>query len=381
MPGKRVAAIGVAVAALAAASVTYAVSQHGSGGHSNGGSVAIVAPGPIHVESITPATHAKGVNGAAPITVTFSGPMSDKTPDPVLSPSVPGTWTANGNSLMFMPSQAYSPSTKIELSVPAGAHGVRSASGGLLTTAVTEKFTTGDYSQLALSETLANLGYLPLSFTPAATGTSSGASAGDAPASQTPAGMAFAPPAGSFTWDSGYPRHLHRLWSPDQANEVLAGAVMAFQSEHGMTIDGKLTARLWSKLFKAAASGERNQNGYTYAIASKSLPESLTIWHDGRKVFHSYANTGIPVSPTVDGNFPVYERLPYQIMSGTNPDGSHYADPVSFVSYFNGGDAVHYFPRGSYGSEQSLGCVELPYSAAKRAYPYLTYGSLVSVIG
>ena len=381
MPGKRVAAIGVAVAALAAASVTYAVSQRGSGGHSNGGSVAIVAPGPIHVESITPAAHAKGVNGAAPITVTFSGPMSDKTPDPVLSPSVPGTWTANGNSLMFMPSQAYSPSTKIELSVPAGAHGVRSASGGLLTTAVTEKFTTGDYSQLALSETLANLGYLPLSFTPAATGTSGGASAGDAPASQTPAGMAFAPPAGSFTWDSGYPRHLHRLWSPDQANEVLAGAVMAFQSEHGMTIDGKLTARLWSKLFKAAASGERNQNGYTYAIASKSLPESLTIWHDGRKVFHSYANTGIPVSPTVDGNFPVYERLPYQIMSGTNPDGSHYADPVSFVSYFNGGDAVHYFPRGSYGSEQSLGCVELPYSAAKRAYPYLTYGSLVSVIG
>ena len=51
------------------------------------------------------------------------------------------------------------------------------------------------------------------------------------------------------------------------------------------------------------------------------------------------------------------------------------------MSYFNGGDAVHYFPRGSYGSEQSLGCVELPYSAAKRAYPYLTYGSLVSVIG
>jgi hypothetical protein len=63
-----------------------------------------------------------------------------------------------------------------------------------------------------------------------------------------------------------------------------------------------------------------------------------------------------------------------------NPNGSHYADPVQHVSYFNGGDAVHYIPRG-YGYEQSLGCVELPYDQAKAAYPYLTYGSLMTVSG
>jgi hypothetical protein len=95
----------------------------------------------------------------------------------------------------------------------------------------------------------------------------------------------------------------------------------------------------------------------------------------------SLTNTGIPVSPTVNGTFPVYARYRFQIMSGTNPGGSHYADPVSFVSYFNGGDAVHYFPRGGYGYQQSLGCVELPYNAAEQAYPYLTYGSLVTVVG
>jgi lipoprotein-anchoring transpeptidase ErfK/SrfK len=77
----------------------------------------------------------------------------------------------------------------------------------------------------------------------------------------------------------------------------------------------------------------------------------------------------------------VYLRFLNTIMSGTNPDGSHYSDPVSFVSYFNGGDAVHYFPRGGYGYQQSLGCVELPYTAAQEAYPYLTYGSLVTVTG
>jgi lipoprotein-anchoring transpeptidase ErfK/SrfK len=37
--------------------------------------------------------------------------------------------------------------------------------------------------------------------------------------------------------------------------------------------------------------------------------------------------------------------------------------------------------RSSYGTAQSLGCVELPLSEAKQAYPYLTYGSLVTVTG
>jgi hypothetical protein len=43
----------------------------------------------------------------------------------------------------------------------------------------------------------------------------------------------------------------------------------------------------------------------------------------------------------------VYLRYRYQIMRGTSPDGSSYADPVEFVAYFDGGEAVHYIPRGS----------------------------------
>jgi len=86
-----------------------------------------------------------------------------------------------------------------------------------------------------------------------------------------------------------------------------------------------------------------------------------------------------PASQTPQGQ--AFEPPAGTFQCGTNPDGSHYSDPVSFVSYFNGGDAVHYFPRGSYGWQQSLGCVELPYYSAQRAYPYLTYGSLVTVRG
>ena len=54
-------------------------------------------------------------------------------------------------------------------------------------------------------------------------------------------------------------------------------------------------------------------------------------------------------------------------MSGTNPDGSHYNDPgIKWVSYFNGGDALHAFDRASFGTPQSLGCVELPLAAAAK---------------
>ena len=161
---------------------------------------------------------------------------------------------------------------------------------------------------------------------------------------------------------------------------MAAAVSSAFHTaDHGMPTDGVAGPVVWQALLKAAAADQENTHGYSYAIASKGSPETLTIWHDGKQVLSALANTGISVAPTESGTFPVYEKLPFQIMSGTNPDGSHYADPVSWVSYFNGGGAVHYFSRGSYGWPQSLGCVELPYDSAKKAYPYLPYGTLVTV--
>jgi hypothetical protein len=379
----RVIALGVAIVALVAAGVTYAVTEHSRPTAPSSAAVLPVPKGPLHVQSVTPASGQTGVDGAAPIVVTFNAPVAASSPDPQLTPAVPGTWSTQGSSMVFTPAQPYGPSKHVTLQVPAGPDGVRSITGGPLAVAVTEQFTTGGYSQAALAELLDQLGYLPMTWSPAENGATRAAATlgvNDA-ASETPEGQAFDPPASTFQWDAGYPSVLKQLWSPGQPNVLLRGAVMAFESEHNMTIDGSLTPQLWKALFRAESTGDRNQNGYTYAIASKGSPETLTIWHDGREVMRSLANTGIPVSPTVDGTFPVYERFRFTIMSGTNPDGSHYSDPVSFVSYFNGGDAVHYFPRGSYGSQQSLGCVELPYSSAEQAFPYLTYGSLVTVTG
>jgi hypothetical protein len=147
-----------------------------------------------------------------------------------------------------------------------------------------------------------------------------------------------------------------------------------------MSLDGIAGPHVWNALLSAVAGGQVNKHGYTYAIADESDPETLTIWHDGQEVLHTLANTGIPQSPTTIGTAPVYLRYYTQIMRGTNPDGTKYADRVYWVSYFRNGEAVHYYDRGSYGFPQSLGCVELPWSEAETAWPYLTYGSLVTVL-
>jgi lipoprotein-anchoring transpeptidase ErfK/SrfK len=67
-------------------------------------------------------------------------------------------------------------------------------------------------------------------------------------------------------------------------------------------------------------------------------------------------------------------------MIGTNVDGTHYDDPgIPWVNYFNGGDAVHGYPRASYGFPQSNGCVELPIGTAQRVFYQLMVGDMVDV--
>jgi lipoprotein-anchoring transpeptidase ErfK/SrfK len=91
-------------------------------------------------------------------------------------------------------------------------------------------------------------------------------------------------------------------------------------------------------------------------------------------------NTGISQAPTASGTFAVYEHLRVTTMSGTNPDGSHYNDHgIQFVSYFNGGDALHAFTRAQYGFPQSLGCVEMALAPAGQVWPYTPIGTLVHV--
>ena len=69
----------------------------------------------------------------------------------------------------------------------------------------------------------------------------------------------------------------------------------------------------------------------------------------------------MPAAPTALGTWPVFEHIPVGRMSGRNPNGTRYDDPgIRWISYFHGGEALHAFNRASFGTPQSLGCVELP---------------------
>ena len=350
------------------AGIVIAAQGGGTSNSSTSGTSAAHAaakPVPLRLVSISPASGAQAVDGAGTVTVTYNRPLPASAPLPTLSPAIAGSWQRTGDAVIFAPTTGFVAGTRVTVTVAGtGDSRLRSESSS---------FKTGDFSTLRLQEILGQLGYLPLTWTPAfGAAVPTGSAAAQLAA-------AYAPPPGTFQWQHGYPAQLYSFWSEGKANSLDRGAITGFEADHGLPTDGVAGPAVWKALLAAAANDQRNTHGYSYAIASERVPETLTIWHDGREVFSSFANTGIPVSPTGTGTFPVYEKLPFQIMQGTNPDGSHYADPVSWVSYFEGGDAVHYFDRGSYGWPQSLGCVELPYTAAKEAYPYLPYGTLVTV--
>ena len=387
----RIAAIGGVIVLLLVAGVWFAlthasaqssdsggkttVSSH-SGGEPSAGTSSQVPSGPLQLVSETPASKATGVNGATDIRIQFSAPLAADSPLPTIKPRIAGNWQGAGTStLEFVPSLGFDQLTRVKVTIPGGPFGVRSAHGALLGKSVKLEFKTGRYQTARLAELLAQLGYLPLTWTasPGATEPAASDSAGQLAA-------AYSAPQGSYTWQSGWPSELQAFWQNGDADSLmLKGAVMGFEADQGLAVDGIAGPAVWSALFEAVSKGQDNTHGYTYALAREGNPETLTVWHDGRVIMRSLANTGIAAAPTTLGTAPVYLRYYYQVMKGTNPDGSKYADPVYYVSYFRSGEAVHYFSRGSYGFPQSLGCVELPWSNAKFIWKYMNYGTLVTV--
>jgi hypothetical protein len=369
-PSWKIAAVAGAAAAVAIVIALIIVTTNSSTVASHKVSYQKKAE-PVSVISVSPGNGTTGVNGASPIIITYSGRITGHTPLPTLSPSIAGSWQISGDQATFTPQAGFTEDTRVTVNVPAPAGTTAAAARSI-------SFTTGQYSVLRLDQLLSQLGYLPVTWTPTD-------SSGDIPATDANAQLsaAYQPPSGTFSFDSGYPALLTSQWSVGTNNEIIDGAVRTFEFDHGLTMDGDAGRQVWRHLLTAVAKGEQNQHGYTYVWVTQAGSEQLVLYHDGKVAITSPVNTGIAQSPTLDGTFPVYLRYTVTQMVGTNPDGSPYNDTVYWVSYFNGGDAVHAFPRASYGWYQSLGCVELPTygSTAEDVWNLITYGTLVTVSG
>jgi lipoprotein-anchoring transpeptidase ErfK/SrfK len=334
----------------------------------------------LQVLSVSPDNSADPLTPANPVRIVFSAPLTASSPLPTFSPALAGRWRSVGNNtVVFTPSAAVAPTTEETLLIPGGRSGEHSVTGLTLAASVSAVFQAGGWSNLRLEELLAQLGYLPMTWNP-----QGGSQPGGTVATSYMPGhtIAAVPADGVLSWQAGYPAALTSQWQPGRSGTILTGALMAFEANHGLPMTGNVTSGLWQAVLSAVERGQSNTNGYTFALVDKTaVPETITIWHNGRVVLHGVANTGAPATPTPDGTWPVYLRRPAQVMRGLYPDGKPYADPVQYVSFFNGDYAVHSMKRASYGTAQSLGCVELPLNEAKQAYPYLTYGSLVTVTG
>jgi L,D-transpeptidase catalytic domain/Putative peptidoglycan binding domain len=277
---------------------------------------------------------------------------------PRLVPALPGHWQQiDTHTLTFRPTGlGFGLGGTVDVRLPGQTLGWSVASG----------------STLRLQELLARLGYLPVNWSQAAGPPSTPASEIDA---------AVRAPHGTFSWRyPGTPASLQTLWKAGSWNVVTEGAVMRFEQEHGMATDGVAGPQVWRALIHDDLAGRRSDAGYNYVFVHESIPQSLSLWHDGRVILTSPGNTGIASAPTAQGTWPVFEHIAVGTMSGTNPDGSHYHDPgIRWISYFHGGDALHEFPRASFGTPQSLGCVELPEAAAAQVWPYTPIGTLVTI--
>ncbi len=323
--------------------------------------------GPFTVVATSPATGSTGVASDASVTVTFSAPVSPTSPTPSISPAVAGTWElVTPTTFAFVASAPFVPSTHETVAVPAGAGGVVSTTGQHLATGTTDGFTVALGTNLRLQQLLAEAGYLPLSFTPT-----------------TPLAspvLAAEPQEGTFSWKWAPPAFLSSQWTQGSANVITKGAVMAFEDHNGLATDGIAGPQVWQKLLADVAAGTVDPSPYDYVYVSKNLPETATVYRNGQQVYSTPANTGVPGAVTASGTYPVYLRYRVTTMSGTNPNGTHYHDTgIPWVSYFNGGDALHGFVRASYGFPQSNGCVEMPPANAAVVYPLTPIGTLVTI--
>jgi lipoprotein-anchoring transpeptidase ErfK/SrfK len=315
---------------------------------------------------ITALPHATISNGTAPLRVRLSGVPAPFSSNPALSPKVAGAWTRRGRSEYFTPAVALAPCSTYKLTIWASSAATGHSPLGKRRTVT---LNVQCPSTRGLQQILARLGYLPYR-------------------ARTEAGihgLSHAARTARYAFDPPHEAPRERIHDAPKLeygalDATTKGALTIFQADNGLEATGEPNEATWKALFDATIHNRRTRTPYTFVTVSETIPETLKVHRGSHVVLTTPANTGVPGAETAQGTFAIFSRFTSTTMTGTNPDGSKYSDPgVPWVNYFNGGDAVHGFPRGSYGTPQSNGCVELPIETAQKVYDMLQLGDIVVV--
>ena len=337
-----------------------------SGSSGGSGSTGSTAPlGHTRVLKVPASTLTNGVSGVA---VELNG-VPASTPTPTFKPYVAGTWAVLGHYEKFTPKETFTPCGSYAMTIPAGT--VASGDAPVGTRRVVD-FTVACPSVTALQEAFARLNYLPYKLK-SYTGLSLNVPLTEGLAAQ----RAYKPP---HAYLRARYKHVPAL-KLGTMDPTTTGALEIWDQDHDVAIGTAPNAAMWNRLLLEESHNYKNPKPYTWVtVTEQTDPELLKVHENGTIKITSLANTGVPGATTQPGDFPIYVRYLTTTMIGTNVDGTKYDDPgIPWVNYFNGGDAVHGYPRASYGFPQSNGCVELPIAEAEKVYAQLAVGDMVDV--
>jgi hypothetical protein len=243
---------------------------------------------------------ATSVGQDSKLSITFNKNVS--THSLSLSPGTQGKWIVQGKQLVFTPKYPLLPSTQYSVNIST----LKSSTGQGLNRRRTVDYNTGQSSTLLVQKYLARLDYLPVSYS-----------------SKTE----------KFHWRFPHtPAALKASWSVGQLTSATKGAIMSFESVHGLTPDGVAGPQVWKVLLRATQAQQKDPHPYDYLMAVTGSPELLKVWREGKIIFTTPMNSGVPGATTQSGTFPVFSKSVVTTMRGTDVDGSSYDVIVHWVS-------------------------------------------------
>ncbi len=104
--------------------------------------------------------------------------------------------------------------------------------------------------------------------------------------------------------------------------------------------------------------------------------QRIYAYEDGALVRNVLVSTGLPATPTVQGDFAIYVKLVSQTMSGPG----YYLPDVPYVMYFYQGYGFHgTYWHNNFGTPMSHGCVNMPTPEAEWLFNWASVGTPVHV--
>jgi len=301
-------------------------------------------------------------------------PALRSSPLPILSPTTAGSWRTNGATLTFTPSTDLAPLGEIAITVPGGPAGVVGSGGRQPANPLwSSSGSRTDQSSVSRSSS-------PCSATHRSPGRRQDTDRAEQ--HRWPSSLRSTTRPGRYSWrDNGWPARLRATVAAGIEQHLHARAHHSFQADHGLVPNGDVEAGVWTSLIDALAANTVNTGGYNTRSLTQADPQSLTILpRRGRRPSQSREHRHRRVSDA-RRHVPRLHAVSATGHARHEPGRAALCGPGPVHRVLQRQSTrVHYMDRATTGIPQSLGCVELPLADAARAWPYLAYGTLVTII-